>query len=388
MLHGGSLSKIRNFESACERAANIVQANLDAVETIRTVALTSTVHDDFYNYALPSDFKKPIDLYPQDSRTSLDQASRPYVGRFDLRKNIESKTISIEGSEGSKILRVNWRTRQGKTLNTLNSLTSNGTWSASGSATGVVLDEITKYSGSASIRFNLVASGDGIQNTTMSALDLTNEDEVADVFTAFYIKNSADLALLTSATQIWGNDLTTAYWTGVAQTAQADGTAFRVGWNVIKTPWSTATETGTVAPATIDSYRITFAATPAITNIRVDNIIFSIGRNFDIKYYSRFLFKNSSGTFIAKPTTDSDTVVGEGDLNNIFLYELLKISAHQIEGEDSVSDINFANQNLHGNPNSPDPSMRVGLYAKYRSENPSFSIKPVTRYSSGPRFRN
>ena len=173
----------------------------------------------------------------------------------------------------------------------------------------------------------------------------------------------------------------------MAQTAQADGTAFRTGWNLIKTPWSTATEIGTVNPKTIDSFKLIIAATGAISNIRVDNIIFSLGTAFDIKYYSKSLFKSSAGTYLTRPTDNSDTVIGNGDLNNIFLFELLKACAHQIEGEDSGFDIDFANRQLYGDPSSPDSVMRIGLYSRYRTEYPSQSKKAITSWSSGPRFR-
>lgn len=383
-LHGGTLNKVRNFEAACERAANAVLLNLDPVDTIRTVALTNVVHDDVYNYSLPSDFRKIIDLIPQDNRTNLDDASRVYAGRFDLQKLIKDKQVSIEGSEGSKVLRVNWRSRQGVTLHSMDSLTSNGTWSAVGSATGLKATTLYKYSGSASLEFDLVATGDGIQNTTMSQIDMTDEDEVADIFVPMYF---GSVSALTSVSVLWGNDLTTNYWTSTAVTTQADGTAFRAGWNLLKFSWSTATETGTVTPTTIDSFRLTVAATATINNIRVDNIIFSIGRNFDIKYYSKFFFKNSSGTFIARPTSDEDTVIGDGDLNNIFLFELLKECAQQMEGADSNFDIAYATKKLWGDPNSPDPIGRIGFYAQYRAEYPSQSKKAVTSWSSGPRFR-
>lgn len=384
MLHSGTLSKVRNFYPACERAANTVLANIEPTETIRTASLSNVVHDDLNNYPLPSDFKKIIDLYPQDNRTHLDSAQRNYAENFSLETTIKNKKIAIEASEGTKILRINWKSKSPQTLNTMNSLTANGTWSAVGSATGLLAQSLYKLTGSASIEFDVVDSGDGIQNTTQSAIDLTDWDELADVIFPIFF---GVVTAVTSVSVRWGNDLTANYWTGVAQTAQADGTAFRVGWNWIRVPWSTATETGTVAPATIDSFRVTVASTGAITNVRVDNITFSLGRVFDIKYYSRFFFKSSAGTYLAQPTADGDTVIGDGDLNNIFLFELLKVCAHQIEGEDSAFDINYANVNLHGNPNSPDPVMRMGLYAKYRAENPSMAKKAVTRYSGGPRFR-
>ena len=376
LLHGGTLNKVRSIDSAFERSANTMLSKIDPIDTMRTVSLSQTIHDDIYNYSLPSDYKKIIDLYPQNRRDLLDSANRNYTERFDLRKALVDKTISIEGSEGSKVIRINWRSRQAKSVNELNTLTGNGTWSAVGAATNLVADDIDYVSGSGSIRFDLVTTGDGLQNTTMSAIDLTDEDEQGDFWVRFKIKNSTDLALLTSVSLIWGNDLTTAYWTGVAQTAQADGTAFKVGWNEIKVPWSTATQTGTVAPATIDSLKITFATTGAITQIKVDNITCSLGRNFDIKFYSKFILKNTSGTWITKTTSDDDTIVLDNDAIQIYIMECLIACAHQIEGEDSVSDINFANSQLEV------------LYKRYKSEYPSMSKKALSYYGTPTTLRH
>ena len=378
MLHGGSLNKVRNIDSIFERAANTMLLKLDPVDTIRTQPLSNTIHDDIFNYSLPSDYKKIIDLIPQDNRNNSDNALRNTANYFDVQKAIKQKRVSIEGSEGSKIIRVNWRSRSGKILTTVNSLTDNGTWSAVGTASNLAQDTIFKKSGNGSIKFDVSALGDGIQNTTLSAVDLTNEDVVADVFAWFYVKNSTDLANINSISIIWGNDLTTAYWTGVAQTTQADGSAFQVGWNLIKIPWSTATETGTVAPATIDSAKITFDVDGAITQLRVDNIIFSIGRNFDFKYYSKYIFKNSSGTLLSKPTSDDDTVLLDNDAIQIWLLETLIACAQQIEGVDSGFDINWAERELYGSGDKP------GLYKKYRVEYPSMSKCAIGYWGSAP----
>ena len=372
LIHGSTLNKVKNFESAMQRAANTMLAKIDPIDTIRLAALSSTVHDDVYNYSLPSDYKSIIDIFPQTRRGLLDSANRNLAERFDLRKKLTDKTVVIEGSEGSKIIRINWRTRAPKTLNEMNTLTANGTWSVVAGATSLVADSIDYFSGNGSLKLNVASTGDGLQNTTMTAVDLTDEDEVGDFWVRFKIKNSADLTNFTSLTLLWGNDLTTNYWTGVAQTAQADGTAFKVGWNEVKIPWSTATETGTVAPATIDSLRVTFTIAAAITQIRIDKISCSIGRNFDIKYYSKFLLKNTAGVFITKTTSDSDTIVLDDDSLNIYLYETLKVCAQQIEGEDSNFDMAYADKELDI------------LYKKYKVMYPSMGKKAISYYGSAP----
>ncbi len=371
MGHSGTLGKIRNIEAMLERSASRFLLKVHPLESIRTAPLASVVHDDLNNYALASDFGALIDLIPEADRQSWDVAYRDRAGRFDVEKARRNKTLSIEGSEGTKIIRINWKSRASKVLNTCDSLTANGTWAAVAGATNVALDEITKFSGSGAIKFDVAATGDGISNTTMTAVDLADENGVGDVLFAVYLES--DYARLTSITPRWGNDLTTNYWTGVAQTTQADGTAFKMGWNVIKASWKAATQTGTVAPATIDSFRVTLTVTAAMTNVRLDNILFSIGRAFDSKYYSKFLFKNAdTGAWISQPRSgnDDDLVVIDNDTLPIFLMECLIDMAHQMEGTDSAFDIGHAEKQL------------AVLYPAYKGLNPSM-VKKVRGRTGG-----
>lgn len=368
-LHGSTLNKVRNIEMLLERAANNLLSHIDPIDTMRDAALSQLIHDDVYNYSLPSDYKDIIDLYPQDNRNAHDDSTRIFAGIFDLQKALRQKKVSIEGSEGSKIMRVNWRSRGGKTLHNMNSVTANGIWAAVGTASGIAANTIFKKSGSASIEFDLAASGDGISNTGMSAIDLTDEDEVADVFVWVYF---GTITNLTSISARWGNDITANYWASTAQTTQADGTAFKAGWNLIKFSWSAATETGSVDPSVVDSFRLTVASTGAIANVRVDNIIFSIGRNFDIKYYSKFLLKNSAGTWITRTTSEDDTVVLDNDAINLYHMEILKTAAHQLEGSDSAFDLKFTEGEL------------IKLYQDYNARYPSMAKKAVSSYGSSP----
>lgn len=371
MLHGGTLSKVRNIEQAFERAGSVFLLNVDPLEVIRNTALTSLIHDDVYNYSLPDDFGKLLDLIPDEERTSWDNAFRIPGRPFDLTKAVKNRTISIEGSEGEKIIRINWRARKGKVLNAMDSLTANGTWTAIGGATGLKVSTIYKKTGSGSIEFDVPTTGGGIQNTTMTVVDMTTEDEIADNFT--WVQLGSDFAHLTSITPRWGNDVTTNYWLGTAQTTQADGTPFKQGWNRVKVSWVSSTENGSVNPATIDSYQLTFQTTSALANVRVDNILFSIGRNFDLKYYSKFLYKNSGGVWISLPTSDDDIVMVDNDTLPQFLFECLKVVAHQIEGEDSVFDMNTAEKELEK------------LYPKYTGNNPS-QVKKSTNSIGNRKF--
>jgi len=374
--HGSTLNKVRNLEELAERSAARFIAKCKPMEIMRTQPLSQVVHDDLFNYALPGDYHSMIDLMPEDNRNEWDMAFRRAAGRFDLQKAIKNRIVSIEGSEGSKIIRINWKSRAPQSFHTMDSLAGNGTWSAVGTASGVALDTIVKKVGSGSIKFDAAATNDGISNLNMSqAVDMTDADEVGELLFDLYIKNAADLANFNGITAIWGNDLTTKYWTGVEQTLQADGTALHVGFNTIKVPWNTATETGTVAPATIDSLKFTVNIDAAITDLRIDNVRMSIGRNFDIKYNSKCLYRTSAGVYATIPANDSDTVLVDTDSLPIYLFELLKDMAHQVEGTDAAFDINYAAAELKE------------LYPSFLSEYPDQRKKLASNYGGKPRFR-
>lgn len=373
MGHGGTLNKVRNIEALYERAASMTQAQAKILETMRTQALAQQVYDDLNNYALPSDFNDLIDLIPQDNRQSWDKSFRTLAGKFDLQKSIRNRTVSIEGSNGVKVIRINWKSRASKVLNSMNSYNGNGLWSAVGTATGVATDTIFKLSGGGSVVFNHLASGDGIQNSTMTQVDLTNENGVSEFIFSVYLS-----AVPTSITPVWGNDLVAKYWTGTAVTTQADGTAFKVGWNQIAVAWSAAVQTGVVAPAAIDSCKLTFQSAGALGKIRVENLLFAIGRNFDIKYYSKYMFMTAAGVWESRPQTGEkgDLVVIDNDSLPIFLMECLTQMAQQVEGTDSAFDITFAEKQM------------MKVYPSYKGRFPSQVTKATTSYGSGPRYGN
>lgn len=377
--HSGTLNRVRNFEAMCERVANTMLSKVKPLELMYIAELAQPIHDQIYDYALQTYFSSLIDVYPVDNRDSLDQGDREYAETFDRRKAIDRNKISIESKNGVKFARIDWPVNAPTVVNAMDSLTANGTWSVVASAANLKIDTLRKMSGTASIEFDVVASGDGIKNTTMTQLNLSAIDGEGDFFLWMYFPT---ITKLTSISAKWGNDLTLKYWTSVAQTTQADGSAFVAGWNLVRFPWSSATETGVVDDTTIDSFQITVASTGAIAQIRVDNIVVSLGRYFDIKAYSKFLFQDTSGNWEARPTvnSDSDVVMLDADAYQIFLMELLIAMAQQVEGTESAFDVQFAEKALYGDPQSPSTKGRIGLYRLYTNEQPDQRKKVSAKF--------
>lgn len=374
MGHGSSLRKVRNPFALYERAANNMRSKVDVVTTIRTAPLTQAVHDDQFIYAVPSDYGKIIDLYPSGKRSNTDFARRTSGVTASLLKGIKDKQIAVEARDGARVLLIDWSGKTPKTLADMNATTG---WSVVTGASGLELDTQFAISGGKSLKFDLDTTGGGLQNTSLNAEDLSEWEGEADFFIWMYF---GSVSALTSVQARWGNDVSANYFESTAQTTQADGTAFQVGWNLIKFSWSAATETGTVDATTIDSFRVILNTTGAIANVRVDNVVVSLGSIFEIKYYGSYMFKNTAGTWIRRPTVDTDTICVDELGFNIFAYECLLAMSQQTEGEDSGFDISFAVTALNGNPASADPALRYGLYARYRTEYPSQAKRTVQTY--------
>lgn len=368
MGHGGTLNKVRNIEAMFERAASTFLLMMHPLESMRNQGLVSTIHDDTYNYQLADDFGSIIDLSPaDDTRTLWDKAYRDNVGNFDREKAIRERTLSIEGSDGVKIARIKWNGRKGKVLNTMDSLTENGTWTAYSNASNVKVNTVYKKSGTGSIQFDAGIDTNGLQNTTMTPLDLSLEEGLADIF--IWVEFGSDFANFQSLFTLFGNGalLLNTYQTLDVST-QADGLPVQKGWNLFRIPWSTATLNGPVDASAINSMIVGISTTAEMKNIRVDNIVFSLGRNFDLKYYSNCLFKDfTTGLWKPKPATgnDDDYVMIGTDTLPHFLMECLKQMAHQMEGTDSVFDITFAEKEL------------MRLYPAYKGIYPS-QVKKIS----------
>ena len=386
LSHSGTLNKVRNVYNLYERAANNMLSRIKLLESIRTVSLAEAVHDKLYTYPTPEDYRSLIGIYPSGDRQLTDEVVRTYAENFDRRKGIDDKKISIEALNGQKVFRINWKTRQPVVLSAMDSYDGNGTWIAVGTASGIQTDTQYKFSGSGSVRFDVATTGDGIQNITLAPIDITEEEDIADFIIPVYFKDATEAAKVTGITFKFGNS-PAVYFTGVTQTAQFDGTRFKAGWNIIQVPWSTAVETGSVDVTEIDYSALTFTVTGAVADIRVDNIICSLGTIFDVKYYSKYLFQTAAGVWISKPTVDTDLVICDADSINIFLYECMDEIAHQVEGEDSGFDMAQVAKKLWGDPKAIDSLGRNGLYAQYRAEHPAQAKKAITDYGMRPKYR-
>ena len=338
MLHGGSIDDIEAPFNLFNRAARQLLLDIDLTETKRTTSL-GQIYQGIYNYTPPTDLKgdKIIDIRPQTGRTKADNFSSEYSEDFDLNKT--NNTFNVQFDSGSKLLRIAKDISSPIILNNCNSLTSNGTWSATADAENLAQDKIYYTQSGASLKFDLSGSATTgyIENSDMNAIDLSDHEDVSSLFADVYFPDSS---IITNVILTWGSDSSN-YWS-VTSTSPYDRSSFFNGWNTIQFDWNGATETGSPDSSAIDYIKvlITYDGT-ADTDLRIDNIRSSLGQLYDIVYYSKYLFQSSTGTWKEETNDDGDIVNLDADSYGLFTDKCMELAAQQLQGEDSPYDVNY-----------------------------------------------
>lgn len=369
-IHGQTLNKVPDVNGLIFEAAGNLLNRIDPVETIRRTTLTNGLYDNVYDYSAPTDIKnnKIIDITAQslEDQTPSSNFNQVYGKEFSLYKG--NNTTSVKMNSGIKTLNISKSLTAGATVSTANSLTDNGTWTAGGNAINLVADTVNKVAGSGSLKFDISASGSSayIENSTLSSVDLTNYVSAGSLFVYVFIPSTT---IITSINLRWGSSSTN-YYSSTATTTQ-ENTSFVTGWNLVRFDYSGATETGTVVDSAIDYLRVTFNYNgTATTSCRVDNIVARIPSYYDITYYSKYLFRNTAGTWIEKPTAidDSDEINLDVDSFNVLLYEVCYLVAQELGGEDTQVDVDFWRRK------------RDEIWSTYMQNNKSQALKPRASY--------
>lgn len=368
-IHGSSLNKVQDVYNLIYEGAGNFLLRVDAQESIRSSLLSNALYDQVYNYTAPADLKgdKVIDFRPQANRTSGDNFNAVYSEEFD--RNKFGGDFTVENKNGVKSLRIAKTLYSGVTLNDSNTLTENGTWAATASAQNLAADTFYKLSGSASLRFDLAASGSTgyIENSTMTAVDASSIKNNGAIFIPVYLSTAANV---TSVALRWGSSSSDYY--SVTVTTTTDATAFVDGWNILRFDWYNLTPTGTPVDTAIDYLRVTLAYNGTATPYcRVDNIVARRGELYETIYYSKYLFRSSAGVWKDKPTADDDYIILDTEAANCLLYEVAEIVGQELQGEDATFDITYLT------------NKKKEAWGTYLSTYKSQSMKPATPYYRG-----
>ncbi len=345
MLHGTTLNQISNIDGAINRAARQLLLDLDPQETKRQVEFVAPIFNTIFDYPIAADVKgnKLIDIYPQVQRLPSDIWLQSYNQAFDVSKqNIFSmqNMFTVNFNSSLKTLRINAPWLNPPTIiNQIDNLTDNGTWAVTGTASNIAVNNTNFAQGAGSVQFDMTTGTGGINNSTMTTIDLSAVENQSSLFVWVYVPTGANL---TSVQLLWGSDSSNYYDKTVTQTQQA--TAFVNGWNLCQFQWSSATVVGSPNSSSISFGEVVLTTTANMTACKVNGMNSILGTVLNYEYYSKYLFRNAStGTYQETVLDDSDLINLDTESFNLLTYQTLYCVTQQQQGLDaSFYDGNFA----------------------------------------------
>ena len=377
-LHGTTTNQIQNLDGVIERAARQLLLDIDPMETIREAEFSSPIFNSVYDYPVASDVKgtRLIDIYPQVNRLPRDIWLHSYNQAFDISKqNIfqQLNMFTFNYNTGVRTIRINAPyLNPPVVINSAESLTSNGTWAASGTASSLSVDNTNYVQGAGSLSFNVTSGAAIVTNSTMTQVNLSSYVSQSSLFTWVYVPNGS---YLTSVELKWGSDASNYYSSTV--TVNQDAVAFVNGWNLCKFDWSTATTTGTPVSSAIDYVQVTLNVTASMNGCHINVVESILGTIISYEYYSSCLFRDSGTGAFQESITDDSNLINLGiESYNLLFNKCVVYAARQQQGIDATMDVTSYETDYEKG--------KMAYVQKYKSQ----AQKPQTIYYRQPDVSN
>lgn len=344
MLHQ-KFAQVNDRQVISNRAVRFVLGDMDLRSHKRNSVLAPNLFNDVYDYTAPSDLKQDalIDIRRQVKRAAFEKFFLIDETEFDRKKGLREYVVAIKDDDFTKILKIDGVEGNVKAvIHNCNSVTGNGTWAVGADASNITADTSNFITGSASLNFDMAkgAATGYIELTGASQVDLTSHDEKGSIFVWVFIPDVSDAQgdTVTNFILRWGNDSSN-YWHRTV-TATNEGLSFVDGWNLLRFDWNGATEVGTVDPETIDYLRLTVTKSTSLeadTDWRVDDIVSRVGEIYNVVYYTKFGWQDSSGTYLEESSATTDLVIADTDEIEIIANKAAEFAAQELKEKDEVA---------------------------------------------------
>lgn len=276
----------------------------------RKVNLTPDLVSGIYEYACPIDLAdhRIIDIPAQAKR---------YDGSFGIvpveqfNRYPQDGDIAFGNANGARTLFI--KSQVPSTTITLDNTSAVTGWTAVGDATNIELDSSDYISANSSIKFEISSAGNttaGIEKATIDALDMT--DYFDNSWSVFVWHKINSVTGITNYIFRIGNNSSNYYSKTI--TTRSDGTAFQVGWNLLRFDLSNMTEVGTVDKTNTDyiaCYMTKLGSKIDEFNYKFNNFVLKKGVIHNILYYSKYGWQTSAGAYIQNSTDALDVVVAD-----------------------------------------------------------------------------
>lgn len=346
ILHSTNTNEIQNLDGVINRAARQLLLDVDPQELKRTLEFVNPIFNTVFDYPIADDVKgnKIIDIFPQVNRLPWDIWTQAYNQAFDIAKqNIfgSSDMFTMNFNTGLKTIRINAPfLNTPVVINQIEGIALNGTWATGGTASNLSANNTNFVQGSGSLQFNTTAGAAYIENSTMSAVDLSTEVNQSSFFVWVYVPAGTSL---TSVNLRIGSSSANYYTETVSLNQQ--GVAFVNGWNLCQFPWASVSTTGSPNSASLGYARITLNVTGTLTGCLINGLDSILGSILSYEYYSKYMFRDSvTGAFQEMVTDDSNLINLDTESFNLLFNLVAFLAVQQQQGSDSASDGSFFQQ--------------------------------------------
>jgi len=370
---GKPLGKVANFYSILWQAMMKVKKNVDIPSAMRTAQLTNPVYTDIKQYPLPADVSlngictlRPI--IPNDVYYDFANVNQRQLG-VEEKFNYTSRRYGVRNINGTQMLKIEDNTTSPTVISAGDTVTG---VTAIGVTTNIALNYLQVKSGTSSVSFDVgIGTSNGIKGTLTTAVNLSTSK---DILMWLYLPTATRF----SAVTIKIGQSTAAYFTG---TTAVDffGNALVDGWNLVRIPVSSFT-TGAGSPnwTSVTYWEVDIVGTYAsvVAGFCIDSLVGQVGALYEIDYYSDYQFQSLAGTRIAKPTTDTDSIIIAGDEIDLFLDQFIEIMTIDLKQQGVQVDY----QEYGGNK-------LQASYLDFKIKHPSMRQLMTTQYAVNPASR-
>jgi hypothetical protein len=386
LLSGIDLGNVDNLNGALERAARILIQKADVPEA--SITQNITLYNGVTEYLCDERiFGTSItDIRPQGvSRNITDYVYKVPQEQFDRTKGYlpNGTRTTFTYKNGTPIINIESTTTIERVV--IDTMTDDTGWTASGNASSLVQDTAIYYQEPGSLRFNLTTGTGTLTKNLSSQLDMSSYQGFGTAFLALQIPTGATATNLTSI-QVKIGSSSTAY-SAVTETEGFLGAWVAGEWLLVAFDFSGATDTGIPDWSVIDYVQVNLSTAGSFTNFHLGGLWMSFPSQNQILAGSAAIYLPAGlSTTQTTITSDTDSIILNDAAYTIYEIEGALSVLQQTGGGASDSTSLGLQRKLDGNG-----STDIGLYARYRGDNPSQELRTVGSYydnSTGYNFLN
>ena len=328
----GKIGMLISAEDTMNETVRKLYLKHDLRSAKRRAALTPDLYNGIFEYNCPSDLKgnKIIDI-PAQAKRQDGEFTLTTPEEFRRHNGRVSGEIAIDDYNAQRLLLINSRV-DSKTL-VISELDAVGSWVAFGDGENVARDDADFVKGAGAVKFGISSAGGttaGIANPSITSVDIS---DFLGGTSAFFVFHRITSTTGVNSIEIrFGNDASNYHYKRV--TAQADGTAFIAGYQLLRFDVESYTTVGSVTNTNLTYFALIInkeASKVSETDYKFDWLVLKKGVIHNVHYYTKYGWQTSAGAYQENSSNDSDLLVADTDEYDLIVAEGRVLAAQETD---------------------------------------------------------